>query len=87
MRKLTKRLRYPYVPLVGDLDKALRLHDLGTNVLVGEIDRPQTNCAASVERAAMVVATGNDFANTNNALRCANYALQNGCALIHPPAK
>ncbi|MES2571298.1 MAG: NAD-binding protein [Verrucomicrobiota bacterium] len=64
MRKLGD-YGYPYVLLVGDLEEALRLHDLGTNVLFGEVDRPETYCAARAEQAAMVVATGNDFANTN----------------------
>jgi len=64
MRKLGD-YGYPYVLLVGDLEEALRLHDLGTSVLFGEVDRPETYCAARAESAAMVVATGNDFANTN----------------------
>ncbi|HEX8312067.1 MAG TPA: NAD-binding protein [Chthoniobacteraceae bacterium] len=64
MRKLGD-YGYPYVLLVGDLEEALRLHDLGTDVLFGEVDRPETYCAARAEHAAMVVATGNDYANTN----------------------
>jgi voltage-gated potassium channel len=64
MRKLHD-YGYPYVLLVGDLEEALRLHDLGIDVLFGEVDRPQTYCLARVDQAAMVVATGSDFANTN----------------------
>jgi Trk K+ transport system NAD-binding subunit len=56
---------YPYVLLVGELEEALRLHDLGLNVMFGEVDRPETYCLARAESAAMVVATGNDFSNTN----------------------
>ncbi len=51
--------------LVGDLPEALRLHDLGVRVLFGEVDRPETYGLARAEQAAMVVATGNDFVNTN----------------------
>lgn len=64
MRKLTDYC-YPYVLLVGDLPEALRLHDLGVNVLLGEVDRPETYQLACADRAAMVAATGNDFVNTN----------------------
>ena len=64
MRKLDD-YGHPYVLLVGDLQEALRLHDLGVKVLFGEVDRPQTYELARVEQAAMVVATGNDLVNTN----------------------
>jgi Trk K+ transport system NAD-binding subunit len=64
MRKLGD-YGYPYVLVVGDLAEALRLHDLGIQVLFGEVDRPETYRAARVEQAAMVVATGNDYTNTN----------------------
>lgn len=56
---------YPYVLLVGDLATALRLHDEGLNVMLGEPDLPQTYSLARVERALMVAATGSDTANTN----------------------
>jgi len=64
MRKLDD-YGYPYVLLVGELQEALRLHDLGVRVLFGEVDRPETYCLARAESAAMVAATGNDFLNTN----------------------
>lgn len=64
MRKLDD-YGYPYVLLVGDLPEALRLHDLGVQVLFGEVDRPETYRHARAEQAAMVAATGNDFVNTN----------------------
>lgn len=56
---------YPYVLLVGDLTEALRLHDMGMRVLLGQVDRPETYRLARAERAAMVAATGNDYVNTN----------------------
>ncbi len=64
MRKLDD-YGYPYVLIVGDLEEALRLHDLGVNVLFGEVDRPETYRLARVENAAMVALTGDDFVNTN----------------------
>lgn len=57
--------RYPYVLVVGELEEALRLHDLGVKVLFGEVDRPETYQLARVENAALVATTGNDFVNTN----------------------
>jgi voltage-gated potassium channel len=64
MRKLDD-YGYPYVAVVGELQEALRLHDLGVPVLYGELDRPETYRLARAEQAAMVAATGNDFVNTN----------------------
>jgi Trk K+ transport system NAD-binding subunit len=56
---------HPYVLLVGQLEEALRLHDLGIRVLLGEVDVPETYRLARADQAEMVVATGNDFSNTN----------------------
>jgi len=56
---------YPYALVVGELEEALRLHDCGTRVVFGEIDRPETYKALHADRAALVVATGNDRVNTN----------------------
>ncbi len=64
MRKL-EDYGYPYVLVVGELQEALRLHDMGVRVLFGEVDQPETYCLARAESAAMVAATGNDFVNTN----------------------
>lgn len=56
---------YPYVLLVKELDEALRLHDEGFQVMVGELDLPETYRRLRVEKAAMVVTTATDVANTN----------------------
>ncbi len=56
---------YPYVLIVGELQEALHLHDLGVKVLFGEVDRPDTYARARADQAAMVALTGNDFMNTN----------------------
>jgi Trk K+ transport system NAD-binding subunit len=54
-----------YAVIVGDIDEALRLHDEGLHVLVGELDDPETFRAAGVERAALVATTQPDTTNTN----------------------
>ncbi|MEE2947923.1 MAG: NAD-binding protein [Verrucomicrobiota bacterium] len=55
----------PYVVLVGDKDEALRLHDQGFVVAVGDSDDPEAYRNVRVGQAAMVVATGKDEANAN----------------------
>ena len=55
----------PYVLLVSDRDEALRLHDQGVAVAVGDLDDPETFRNVRVEQSAMVVATGKDEANAN----------------------
>jgi voltage-gated potassium channel len=71
-----KRYGYSYVLLVGDLQEALRLYDLGIKVVFGDIDRLQTYERAQITQAAMVAATGSDVVNTNVAFTvrelCAN---------------
>ena len=64
MQKLT-HYGYPYALLVNDLEEALRLHDLGFQVVLAESDRPETYRLVQAEKAALVAATGNDLANTN----------------------
>jgi voltage-gated potassium channel len=56
---------YPYVLVVHDLPEALRLHDAGIRVMVGDLDSPVTFQRVGLERAALVAATSNDFRNTN----------------------
>lgn len=64
IRKLDQ-YHYQYVLLVGDLNEALRLHDLGYRVMRGDLDNPVTYERAAAERARLVAATGNDMVNTN----------------------
>jgi Trk K+ transport system NAD-binding subunit len=60
-----KPYRYQYTLVVPDLDEALRLHDLGLNVMIGDLGDPQTWIQARVESAAMVASTADDVRNTN----------------------
>ena len=54
-----------YVVLEEDLARALELHDRGVKVLVGARDDQQTYRNLRIDRAAMLVASGDDFLNTN----------------------
>ncbi len=65
---LIERLRYhgkEYVVLEPDLNRALELADEGIRVLVGERDNLETYQRLRADRAAMVVATGDDYLNVN----------------------
>lgn len=67
-RALIRRIEqyhYPYVLLVPEITEALRLHDLGYKVVVGDLDNPETYRRVRVENALLVVTTSNDRLNTN----------------------
>ncbi len=64
IRKLNQ-YDYDYVVLLPDLEEALRLSDLGYNVVRGDLDLPETYRRVRVENAALVAVTGNDRLNTN----------------------
>ncbi len=57
--------KYPYAILVPDVEAALRLHDLGLSVMVGDLDDPETWMRARVKEAALVFSTNSDVKNTN----------------------
>lgn len=54
-----------YVIIEPDHDQALKLHDQGFNVMIGDIDHPDTYRAARVDQAALVAATLADTTNVN----------------------
>ncbi|HEV2147337.1 MAG TPA: NAD-binding protein [Longimicrobiaceae bacterium] len=65
---LVQRLAYhgrPYWVLEPDVKRALDLHDAGVRVMVGDRDKVETYHAARAEGAVLVVATGDDYENTN----------------------
>jgi len=67
-RALINKLRqfnYSYALVVSDLPEALRLHDLGLNVVLGEPDLPETYERLNIHKAALVAATNTDVHNTN----------------------
>jgi len=59
------RSHLDYVLLVSELTEALRLHDEGYRVMLGEIDDPETYANAQVKQAALVVALQKDTTNAN----------------------
>ena len=65
---LTQRLEYhgrPYWVIEPDVKTAMDLHDAGVRVVVGDRDKVETYHALRAEHAALLVATGNDYENTN----------------------
>lgn len=66
VRRLEAR-QTPHVVITADAESALRLQDDGFRVAVGHLDDPETFRLCGVERAAAVVATGTDIANTSAA--------------------
>ena len=65
---LIRRLRkykYVYALVVPQVEDALRLHDLGLSVVVGDLDDPDTWVRARAESAAVVASTASDVINTH----------------------
>lgn len=63
--KRLKRSGYAYALLVPETKDALRLHDEGIRVVVGDVDSPEAYEACRVDKAAMVITTFNEAINTN----------------------
>jgi len=63
--RLLDRSQHAYVVLVADLAEALRLHDEGYRVMLGDLDDPETYNRARAAEAALVVTTRSDTTNTN----------------------
>ena len=68
--------RIPYALLVSEVEDALRLHDLGLNVMVGSLDDPETWVRARVDGAALVASTASDVKNTSVAFTVRGLAPQ-----------
>lgn len=60
-----KRSHLEYVLLIPDLTDALRLHDEGYRVMLGDLDDPDTYARAQAKQASLVVALQKDTTNTN----------------------
>jgi Trk K+ transport system NAD-binding subunit len=60
-----QQFQIPYAVIVPEVAEALRVHDLGHHVMVGELDDPESYRRARVGRAALVATTRSDTANTN----------------------
>jgi Trk K+ transport system NAD-binding subunit len=64
IRQLQHR-HHPYVVVARDVAEALRLHDLGVEVMVGERDNPETYRRLRLQNAELLAATASDMVNTN----------------------
>jgi len=64
IRKL-EQFNYEYVLLVPELDDALKLHDLGFRVVLGQLDDPDTYRAVRADEAVLLATTHDDVINTN----------------------
>jgi voltage-gated potassium channel len=64
IRQLQHR-RHPYVVVAPDVAEALRLHDLGIEVMIGERDHPDTYRRLRLTDAELLAATASDMVNTN----------------------
>lgn len=60
-----EQYQYQYALMVSEVEEALRLHDLGLNVVVGDLEDPDTWSRVRVGEAAMIVSTASDVTNTN----------------------
>ena len=60
-----RQYQYEYALVVPDVEEALRLYDLGVDVVVGDLDDPETWLRVRVESAALVATTARDITNTN----------------------
>jgi voltage-gated potassium channel len=60
-----KRLAIPYVVICSELKEALSLHDQGYQVMVGDLDDPETYRLVRVDKAELVATTRSDMTNTN----------------------
>ena len=60
-----QQYQYSYALVVPEVEDALRLHDLGLSVVVGDLDDPETWARARVESAALVASTASDVTNTH----------------------
>ena len=64
IHKLTQ-YHYPYFLVIPTLGDALRLHDAGLKVVLGDLDNPEVYRKLQVQRAAMVATTAGDAVNTH----------------------
>ncbi|MCE2434120.1 MAG: NAD-binding protein [Candidatus Latescibacteria bacterium] len=61
------RYHYSYYLITPDLAHAQQLYDQGINVVVGDLDNPETYKKMQIEQAALVAATDTDPINTHTA--------------------
>lgn len=72
--RMLDRSGIEYATIVSELPEALRLHDEGLRVMVGDPDDPATYVRARANQAALVVALQRDTRNTNVAFTVREFA-------------
>ncbi|RMH15210.1 MAG: potassium channel protein [Acidobacteria bacterium] len=60
-----EQYHYAYAMVVPEVEEAMRLHDLGVNAVVGELDDLETWSQVRVAAAALVASTASDVRNTS----------------------
>jgi Trk K+ transport system NAD-binding subunit len=63
--KKLNRIQFPYVVLVQDFAEGLRLREMNINVMLGDMEDPQTYIKLNVKHAALVATTAKDIVNTS----------------------
>jgi Trk K+ transport system NAD-binding subunit len=63
--KKLDHLKYKYVLIVPQVSEALELFEQGYQVMVGDLDEPETYCNARADSALLVATTINDMVNAN----------------------
>jgi voltage-gated potassium channel len=73
MERLAK-YRLPHILIVGEVEEALRLREIGYQVVLADLRDPAAFNHLGLERAAMLVTTDNDVTNTSIAFTARNLA-------------
>lgn len=68
------KYRLPHILVVGEVEEALRLREAGYQVVLADLRDPESFHNLGLERAAMMVLTDNDIANTSIAFTARNLA-------------
>ena len=63
--KKLEKYHYQYVLVVPDLNRAQELHEQGYQVVVGDLDAPETYERLCLDQAALVIATNDDLTSTS----------------------
>jgi voltage-gated potassium channel len=74
--KKLKRINFPYVVLVKDYAEGLKLREMDIEVMLGDLDDPETYRLLQVQQAALVATTASDVVNTGVAFTVREVSLK-----------
>jgi len=63
IRKL-EQFNYEYVLVVPEIEEAMRLHEMGLRIVLGQLDDPETYIRVRADKAVLVATTHGDIVNT-----------------------